>query len=186
MQNTHITILLGTARLGARSRLIADWVAHRLEKSPEISAERVDVGEIITLTATVPPWGEGGADEKSTPWKDVIARTDALIIVSPEYNHGYPGELKLLLDSLYGEYVKIPCGIVSVSNGQIAGARMAEQLRLITTELGMIPMKRALHIHNVKETFNNEGKTTEPVFEKKLQGLIDDLVWFARVMKAAK
>lgn len=60
-----------------------------------------------------------------------MTRADGLVIVSPEYNHGYPGEMKLMLDQLYKEYNRKPVGICGVSSGALGGARMVEQLRLI-------------------------------------------------------
>jgi len=69
-----------------------------------------------------------------------IGISDALIIISPEYNHGYPGELKMLLDlaprKLYeGKYV----GLVGVSSGSLGGARRIQQLMLVIIGLRAIP-----------------------------------------------
>ena len=69
---------------------------------------------------------------------------DGLIVVSPEYNHGYPGPLKEVLDSLYEEYEHKPIGICGAGGG-LGGSRAVEQLRLVAIELKLVPIREALY-----------------------------------------
>jgi len=55
-----------------------------------------------------------------------MSRADALVVVSPEYNHGYSGLLKHALDSCLKEYVHKAAGVVGVSAGRTA-ARAASR-----------------------------------------------------------
>lgn len=67
--------------------------------------------------------------EKSLPAKRLAEKSkkaDGFIIVSPKYNHGYPGELKMLLDMLFAEFAHKPVGICGVSSVHWGGARMVE------------------------------------------------------------
>ena len=49
-------------------------------------------------------------------------KADALVVVSPEYNHGYSGLLKHVLDSCLKEYIHKAVGIVGVSAGPFGGS----------------------------------------------------------------
>jgi hypothetical protein len=58
--------------------------------------------------------------ERSPPAQSLaekVKKADGFIIVSPEYNHGYPRELKMLLDMLFAQYAHKPVGIYGVSSG---------------------------------------------------------------------
>ena len=106
------------------------------------------------------------------------------MIVAPEYNHGYPGELKLLLDSEYAAYVRKPVGLVSVSAGLIGGARMTEQLRLVVTALRMIPVSPAVHVTEVEEALDRRGRFASPSLEAVASEMLDEVEWYASVMRA--
>ncbi len=111
----HIPVVLGTARVGCKSEAVAKYVVATLEGRDDITTELVAAKDHVTSIATTPPWGVGGASETGSGWKDIIAKSGALVLVIPEYNHGYPGELKLLLDSLYEEYKGLSVAMVGVS-----------------------------------------------------------------------
>jgi hypothetical protein len=65
-------------------------------------------------------------------------RADALVVVSPEYNHGYSGLLKHVLDSCLKEYIHKAVGIVGVSAGPFGGARVIQNLLPVMRELGLV------------------------------------------------
>jgi len=96
-----------------------------------------------------------------------------LVIVTPEYNHSFPGELKLLLDSLHDSYLGKTVGLVGVSSGTLGAARVVDHIKPVLVELKLQLVKQAVHISKVGEaiaedgTFANE-KTTEYV-EKMVQ-----------------
>ena len=115
-----------------------------------------------------------------------MARADGLIIVSPEYNHGYPGELKILLDTLYQEYNRKPVGICGVSDGLMGGGRMVEHLRQVLVELQMAPIHAALYFRNVEKLFDTSGNMTDGAYEKRAKDFFDELTWFASALKQAR
>ena len=63
-----------------------------------------------------------------------MGRADGFIVITPEYNHGYPAVLKSALDALYAEWVRKPIAFVSYG-GWSGGVRAVEQLRLVAIEL---------------------------------------------------
>src|SRR5947209_3765710 len=99
-EKLYIPILLGTARDERESEKVARFTYEQFSKREEVKTEMIDIRKFI-LSETIPSWVESQA---LSPWRETIKKADALLIVSPEYNHGYPGELKLLLDSALKEY----------------------------------------------------------------------------------
>ncbi len=77
-------------------------------------------------------------------WSAKIAEADAFIVVTPEYNHGYPAVLKNAFDWLYPEWNHKPIGFAGYGNAN--GARAIEQLRQVVIELQMHPIKNSVHI----------------------------------------
>ena len=106
--------------------------------------------------------------------------------MAPEYNHGYPGELKLLLDGEYDGYVRKPVGFVSVSSGLIGGARVTEQLRLVAAALRMVPVSPAVHVTEVADAMDDHGRFAEESLADVLSTMLTEVEWFARVLTPAR
>lgn len=183
----HFPILLGTARLGRESEQVAHWVLAELNKRTEFVTSLIDVKDYLT-PFTLPPWQQKSEHVKSADLRAKVGAADGLILVLPEYNHGYPGEFKLVFDQLKTEPARKPVGIVSVSSGAIGGARGAEQVLPYLVNMGMVPMPNAVHIMNVEELFDNKGMKSEFAERnnKNLTKLLDNLVWFGEALKRAR
>lgn len=125
-----------------------------------------------------------GVSVEAKAFADRIIRADALIIVSPEYNHGYPGELKMCLDMLYKEYFKKPVGFCGVSVGFLGGARAVEQLRQVAVELHMVPIREAVYFSKVGELFNEKGEIKSQSYFEIVQHFLNELVWYAEKLKS--
>jgi NAD(P)H-dependent FMN reductase len=81
---------------------------------------------------------DAGEAIKHADFSAQITKADALVIVSPEYNHGYSGLLKHVLDSCLKEYIHKAVGIVGVSAGPFGGTRVIENLLPVMRELGLV------------------------------------------------
>ena len=119
---------------------------------------------------------------------------DAFIIVTPEYNHGYPAVLKNAMDVISPEWNRKPVGFVSY--GSVSGARSVEQLRQVAIELQMAPVRNAVHIP-VDIFFAgvmSKGPAGPEMFEPIRKGpmgdsverFFNDLFWWARALKSAR
>lgn len=176
----YIPIILGTAREGRRSELAARFVLGQVQKRG-LETEILDVKECLIGTTN-----NNGEIPQAKKLAEKISRADGLIIVSPEYNHGYPGELKVMLDMLYDEYNHKPLGICGVSIGALGGARMVEQLRLVAIELKMVPIREAVYFSKVGELFDASGAVKDTSFEERTKKFLDELVWYAEALKIAR
>ena len=148
----YIPILLGTAREGRLSEKAALFVEEEAKKFG-FETEIIDPRTVLKAPAT-----SGEIDES---YREKIQRADGILIVSPEYNHGYPGELKIMLDSAYKEYFGKPVGICGVSTGLLGGVRMTEQLRLVLIEFHMINTREAVYFNGAEAVFSEVSGTKE-------------------------
>ena len=172
----YIPIILGTARAGRQSEKAARFM---LQKALEagLESEIIDVRD-YRLPATDNSKGSPQAIELA----EKVERMDGLIIVSPEYNHGYPGELKMMLDMLFSEYAHKPVGICGVSSGAWGGVRMTEQLRLVCLAAHMVPTGEAVHFPKVQELFDDQGQLLGKSQHGQARRLLKELIWYARAL----
>lgn len=175
-----IPVILGTAREGRESEKVAKFMLEEVENSG-IETELIDVRDYRILT-TDNTQKSAAAQKLSKK----IEKADGLIIVTPEYNHGYPGELKMMLDMLYQQYARKPVGICGVSAGPLGGARMVEQLRLVVIELHMVPIREALYFPLVSGLFDENNKIKDENYHKRAKTFLDELLWYAKALKNAR
>jgi len=171
----YIPIILGTARNGRYSDKVA---AFTLEKiiAAKIESEIIDVKNyrIIATDNT-------GELPEAKKLSEKIKKASGLIIVTPEYNHGYPGELKMMLDMCYEEYAGKPVGFCGVSAGGLGGARVVEQLRQVAVELHMIPIREALYFPVVRNMFDDNGKIKDPSsYNDRFDAFLNELVSYLK------
>lgn len=171
----NFVVLLGTARQYSMSLVVYNFVINYLKKSNKIKITPIDINNYLSSKTL------GLSESKTKEYKDIINGCDGLIIVSPEYNHGYPGELKLLLDNAYHEYCGKPVAICGVSDGPLGGSRMAEQLKLVLSAFQMIIINSAVYFSNVKEIFQKDGSIKNVDFwTSRLDGVLEQMIKYSK------
>ncbi|MEK7531146.1 MAG: NAD(P)H-dependent oxidoreductase [Patescibacteria group bacterium] len=174
----EVTIILGTPRQGR----VSEHAAARVQSL--LTARGVHVNFVDVRTFDFPQDDYGGALKNKFPeYSDIVLKTDAFFIVSPEYNHGYPGSLKMLLDLLLPEYRHKAVGIVGVSSGPWGGVRMVENLLPVLRELGLVVARTTVNVPNGDSAFNPNGVPTDPKFDERANKLIDDVFWLAEALR---
>jgi NAD(P)H-dependent FMN reductase len=177
----RIPVVLGTAREGRQSEKVANFILEEVKKVG-LETELIDVRDYrIAATNNTEEIPEA---QKLSPKFDLA---DAFIIVAPEYNHGYPGELKMFLDMLYDQYAKKPVGLCGVSRGALGGARVVEQLRLVAAELHMVSIREALYFPTVQNLFDENGKIKDgDSYKDRVKNFLDELIWYAGALAKAR
>ena len=179
MTELNIPVLLGTNRKERKSIHAAKWLVGQMEKRPEIRTRLFDVAE---FKLPHDDYGQGLKD--SFPeWRDAIIQADGLVIVTPEYNHGYPGSLKAVLDLLLPEYIHKSVAFVGVSAGVWGGTRVIEAMVPLCRELGLAVTFTDLNFPRVQKTFDDEGRLLDQAFEQRAKDFLDELVWMSTVLK---
>jgi len=179
MKKIFIPIVLGTAREGRISEKVAKFVFKEISDLNYFETELIDVKDFLFgKTATY--------SEASKPWQNIMKKADGLIIVSPEYNHGIPGELKILLDSLDQEYKNKPVAIVSVSSGSWGGSRMADSILPTLITLGMFPISPSLPFPMAQNLFDQNDQIIDNSYKSKIESLVKNISWYAEVLKTPR
>lgn len=194
-----IKIILGSTRKGRFGEKPAQWILEEARNLEEVEVELLDLRDykIPFFDSAVSPSMADGRYENEIvqKWSEKIKQGDAFIIVTPEYNHGYPAVLKNALDVIYPEWNKKPVGFVSY--GSAMGTRSVEQLRQVAIELQMAPIRNAIHIPTdiFFQSLMGKGPTDiQEMFEPIRKGPMGDpvekffneLLWWARALKIAR
>lgn len=180
----YIPVLEGTTRRGRQSIKVARFLYGRLRERENVETELLDLAEYdfpimeerLRFRDDPPP----GLQEFSKK----IDRADSLVIVTPEYNNGYPGVLKNALDYLLPEYRRKPIAISTVSAGGFGGINCLAQLRLVTLGMGAFPIPAALPVSRVQDVFDENDNPIDASLEKRSEAFIDEVVWFAEAIRA--
>lgn len=185
----RIGIVLGSTRTGRFADRPAAWLLDIAKKREGATFELVDLRDYPLPFFDEPksPMREPSKNEVAVRWAAKVASLDGFVFVHGEYNHGIPASLKNALDYLYAEWNRKPAAFVSYGNA--GGARGVEQLRLNLVELQVAPLRSAIHL--VRAEFIDvllHGKTFAdfPHLEPAANALLDDLVWWANALRAAR
>ena len=185
----NIPVILGTVREGRLSINPAKLMVEKL-KASGAESQLVDFKELPLPFIYVPQeprlYKKVYPDENVQKWSNIADAADGFVIVTPEYNHGYPGVLKNALDWLYPEFDHKPVGLVGVSNGQVGGARVIEHLRPIIENFSMFAIRETIMFVKAQNVFDKDGKLIDETYNKKIDGLIKSLMLSVNSMKIAK
>jgi len=182
----YIPVILGSIRRSRESVKVANFVVSALAKRPGVNTELLDLKrfdlpmmeERLRFRDDAPP----GVREFSGH----ISRADALVIVTPEYNSGYPGVLKNALDYLKDEYRRKPFGIVTVSAAWSGGMLCLTSLRQVILHLGGVPIPAILPVSKVQEAFDSQGDALDQAFPERVKEYFDELLWFTEALVAQR
>ncbi len=172
-----IPVILGTPRQGRRSEHAAKFVLEQTKKRAGLETELIDV-RALGLSVN-----DAGEQIKDPAFSAMVQRCDGLILVVPEYNHGYPGLLKHALDTNLEEYIHKAVGICGVSAGPFGGTRVIEHLLPVMRELGLVTTFTDVNFSNVGKVFGEDGKLLDESFIHRLNKFLDELLWMARVLR---
>lgn len=159
-----IPVILGTGRVGRNSEKVARYIEEVLKERIDIETELIDVLD-YTFGHTIPPQAN---DPQTQSWQEVAKRAGAFVIVFPEYNHGYPGELKMLLDQDYENYKGKKVLLCGVSIGGFGGVRGVENLLPVCRELGLIVLQPSLYFSKAGETFKQSKEELDKLYKENI------------------
>jgi len=172
---SRLTIVTGTARQDNHSQQVAQAL-YGTASGCDVTATLTSVKDHIQKAETIPPWGSGGADTVPTTWKQLVADTDTFIFVLPEYNHSYPGEWKILMDSLYAEYAGKKVYIAAVGGGQFAGARVMEHVLPVLVNFKFVIGNERLHVTADAGNFAADGSITDQALANRITTFVQAVV----------
>jgi NAD(P)H-dependent FMN reductase len=172
-----IPVILGTPRQGRQSEHVARFVFDEISKREGVNSELIDIRALAF------PTDDAGEAIKDKQFSATINRADALVIVTPEYNHGYPGLLKHVLDTNLKEYIHKAVGLCGVSAGGFGGTRVIENLLPVMRELGMVTIFWEGNFSNAGKLFDEQGKLLDEAYVKRIDKFLKELIWMAKVLR---
>jgi NAD(P)H-dependent FMN reductase len=182
-QPLTIAVLAGTTRHQRQSIKAAHYIAEFARQLPNINVIFVDPVDFQFE-------GDGNDPEGKDPrYTEITAKADAFFIVTPEYNHSFPGSLKRMLDSELANYNHKPVAIAGASNGNWGGVRAVEALVPAIRETGLVVLSWDVYFPYVQNIFNDDSTIKDEFkdrYEKQLTKLFTELLWFADMLKTKR
>ena len=173
-----IPVILGTVRKGRASENVARFVFQQVCQREGVETELIDIRE---LDLRIDDAGEGIKDKR---FSEICERADGLVLVVPEYNHGYPGMLKHVLDSNLKEYIHKAVGICGVSAGGFGGTRVIQSLLPVLRELGLVTIFWDGNFSFAQDLFDDHGKIRdEATHAKRMNKFLGELIWMSKVLR---
>jgi NAD(P)H-dependent FMN reductase len=143
-----IGVIVASTRPGRSADKVKDWFMPQTDAFKDKARfELIDLKEVNLPFLDEPKsamTGEYTLDHTKA-WSEKIKGFDEFIIVTAEYNHGYPAPLKNALDYLYHEWANKPVAFVNYGY-TASGTRATEQLRQVMVQLQMININTQVSI----------------------------------------
>jgi NAD(P)H-dependent FMN reductase len=182
-----IGVIVGSTRPNRVGRKVADWFMEQVQDMPDVEFELIDLAEVNLPFLDEPKTPDQGdyQHEHTKKWSKIIDPLDGYILVTPEYNRGYPAALKNALDTIYNEWGHKPVGFVGY--GGLGATRAIQQLIQVTAHLDMVPLSMpTVNIINLWEAFDDQGKLKPEFTRGNPQKLVEKLLWWANLLKPTR
>ncbi|MEV0647727.1 NAD(P)H-dependent oxidoreductase [Phytomonospora sp. NPDC050363] len=167
----QLAVIVGSVREGRFAPVVKNWLSGQINERDDIKPDVIDLAE----------------DE--APSADFTARigaADAIVVVTPEYNHSFPGPLKTAIDSVGAEWRGKPVAFVAYG-GISGGLRAVEALRPVFSELHAVTIRETVSFHGAWAQFDENGEPRDPEsVNRAAQALLEQLGWWAQALRTAR
>jgi NAD(P)H-dependent FMN reductase len=114
--------------------------------------------------------------------KTIAAEADAVVWLTPEYNHGYTSAIKNAVDYLHHEIRRKPMAVCGLSGGGLGGARAVEQLKLVLLELRAVTIRDSVYFSDARALFDQDGALQRPEYLGRIDDMLAELIWYAQIL----
>jgi NAD(P)H-dependent FMN reductase len=144
-----LLVIVGSTRPGRLGLPVAHWFVERAKQDGRFEVDLADLALIALplLDESAHPRLQQYRHQHTKDWSARVAAADGVVLVTAEYNHGYPAPLKNALDYLHAEWMHKPVGFVSYG-GVSAGTRAVQQLVQVVRALRMLPLVESVAMSN--------------------------------------
>lgn len=178
MDQLNLAVIIASTREGRLAPRIVEWFVPTARQHGRYAVDLIDLQEIdlpAVLTESQPP--------AVASYLARLARADAFVVVTPEYNRGYPAPLKQAIDIAFEEWQRKPVAFVSYG-GVSGGLRAAEQLRQVFAELHAVAIRDGVCISNCWSSFG-AGHLPGGI-DAAAKTMLDQLDWWATALRNAR
>ncbi|MGW5142130.1 NADPH-dependent FMN reductase [Nocardia beijingensis] len=174
----RLEVIVASVRPERFAPVVAEWFLRTVRARPEF-----DTG-VIDLAYTPLPL-ELTENEETAAYRARLRDADAFVVVTSEYNHGYPASLKTAFDTAKHEWRAKPIAFVSYG-GLSGGLRAVEQLRQVVAEIHMVSVRETVSFHQAKKRFDETGETRDGAAIDAAERMLRQLAWWACTLRAAR
>ena len=175
----QIVIISPSVRKGRNSHRVALYFENFIKETNIANAEILDL-----LKYNFPLFNErliyqASPSAEAAGFAQKIRSADGVIIISPEYNGGYPASLKNAVDLLTDEWWHKPVAFVPVSDGNFAGSQVIISLQFSLWKLGANTVPSPLRSLNIITAFDESGiPADKPAMDRSASRLLRELLWY--------
>jgi NAD(P)H-dependent FMN reductase len=185
-----LQVIVGSTRPTHAADQVFPWVVAEAQRHATFDVEVVDLRDwqLPFFQEHLGTIGDFADPTYSDPivkaWNNKLAEGDAYVIVTAEYNHSVPGQLKNAIDSVFVSFAlrNKPIAFVGYSAGISAGIRAVEHLALIVIEAEAVPLRNTVVIPFVADAFEEDGNPNNPATATALSIMLDDLAWSSNAL----
>jgi NAD(P)H-dependent FMN reductase len=189
-----LAIIIGSTRPGRITERLAKWVINEAKTLPQTEIDVIDLADFNMPLFNEPVSPRFNPDRQSDEAvKAFLAKLDsaeALIMVTPEYNHAPPAVLKNAIDYVDWQLSKKP--VAFVGHGTVGGGRAIEQLKNIVSEAKGLPIPEGVTFMKVQDSIDEDGILSDEIKNMQygpltaLQTMLKELVWYADALTPAR
>lgn len=180
----RLLVILASTRPGRIGLPVADWFMEQARAHGGFELDLADLAELNLPLLDEPshPRLRQYTKDHTKEWSDTVAAADAVVMITSEYNHGYPAALKNAIDYLHHEWRYKPVGFVSYG-GVSAGTRAVQQLKQVVIAVAMMPAQASVNIPFVQQFLGEDGTITgNEVMLEAVPAMLDELMMFQEAL----
>ncbi|MFR9752239.1 NADPH-dependent FMN reductase [Nocardia sp. 004] len=174
----RLEVIVASVRPERFAPVVADWFLRVMRNYPEFDTGVIDLAHTplpVELVET----------EQTAAYRARLRAADAFVVITSEYNHGYPASVKTAFDTAKHEWRAKPVAFVSYG-GLSGGLRAVEQLRQVVAEVHMVSVRETVSFHQAKKRFDKEGDTSDGAAIDAAHRMVRQLAWWARTLRTAR
>ncbi|KOV87284.1 NADPH-dependent FMN reductase [Nocardia sp. NRRL S-836] len=180
-----LALIIGSTREGRFGTTVADWILDHVRRREDLSVDVIDLADVPlpTVQQATPVVTGVYPSPDVRAFARRIGEAEGFIVVTPEYNHGYPASLKLAIDSVYVDWNAKPVAFVSYG-GLSGGSRAIEQLRQVFAEVHAATIRETVCFAMAHSQFDEHGRLRNPDGpDLAAKSLLDQLTWWAGALR---
>ncbi|MFI1186577.1 NADPH-dependent FMN reductase [Streptomyces californicus] len=177
----RVAVIIGSTREGRIGDAVGRWFVERARERSELDLAVLDLADF-----DFPVHYPGRATGEMTEFTEEIARAEAFVVVTPEYNRSFPASLKQAIDFAYEEWQTKPVAFVSYGHGS-AGLYAVEQLRSVFTELHTVTLRNGVALDFLQQPLGESPSSPAGTRrDRSVRVMLDQLGWWGRALREAR
>jgi NAD(P)H-dependent FMN reductase len=174
-------VIIGSTREGRSGAAIAKWFVECSQQHASLEFDVIDL-----LDFSFPQRYPRHATPAMLDFSTRVDHADAFVVVTPEYNHGYPASLKQAIDYCCDEWFAKPAGFVAYGTSA-QGLRAVEQLRQVFNALHVVTVADVVSFNRFDGSLGDDGRPRDTeAAGVQVRRMLGQLVWWAQALRVAR